>query len=67
MLIGIHAVTSALKTAAADVEWLRVLADSHNKRLLEVDAMARKAGVEITRIISAPVCALPRLPACSWW
>jgi 23S rRNA (guanosine2251-2'-O)-methyltransferase len=49
LLIGIHAVTSALKTAAADVEWLRVLADSHNKRLLEVESMARKAGVEITR------------------
>lgn len=49
LLIGIHAVTSALKTAAADVEWLRLLADSHNKRLLEVESMARKAGVEIIR------------------
>lgn len=49
LLIGIHAVTSALKTAAADVEWLRLLADSHNKRLLEVESMARKVGVEITR------------------
>ncbi len=49
LLIGIHAVTSALKTAAADVEWLRVLADSHNKRLAEVESMARKAGVEIIR------------------
>ena len=49
LLIGIHAVTSALKTAAADVEWLRVLADSHNKRLAEIESLARKSGIEIIR------------------
>ncbi|MGA9573255.1 MAG: 23S rRNA (guanosine(2251)-2'-O)-methyltransferase RlmB [Lysobacterales bacterium] len=47
LLIGIHAVASALKTAAGDVEWLRVLADSHNKRLGEIESLARKSGVEV--------------------
>ena len=49
LLIGIHAVTSALKAAAADVAWLRVLADGHNKRLVEIESLARKAGIEIIR------------------
>ena len=49
LLVGIHAVTSALKTAAGDVEWLRMLADSHNKRLVEIESLARKAGIEIIR------------------
>ena len=58
LLIGIHAVTSALKTAAADVEWLRVLADSHNKRLAEIESLARKSGIEIIR---APLPEMDRL------
>lgn len=49
LLIGIHAVTSALKTAAADVEWLRILDDSHNKRLLEIESRARGSGVQVIR------------------
>jgi len=50
LLIGIHAVASALKTASGDVEWLRVLDDSHNKRLSEIETLARKAGIEIVRV-----------------
>jgi 23S rRNA (guanosine2251-2'-O)-methyltransferase len=47
LLIGIHAVASALKTAAADVEWLRVLSDSNNKRLLEIESLARSSGIKV--------------------
>ena len=46
-MIGIHAVTSALKTAAGDVEWLRILADSNNKRLLEIESRAHGSGVKV--------------------
>ena len=49
LLIGIHAVTSALKTAAGDVEWLRVLADSHNKRLGELESLATGSGVRLIK------------------
>lgn len=49
LLIGIHAVTSALKTAAADVEWLRMLDDSHNKRLLEIESRAQGSGVQVIK------------------
>lgn len=49
LLIGIHAVTSALKTAAADVEWLRILDDSHNKRLLEIESRAQGSGVQVIK------------------
>ena len=49
LLIGIHAVASALKTAAGDVEWLRVLADSHNKRLAELESLANSSGVSIIK------------------
>ena len=48
-MIGIHAVTSALKTAAGDVEWLRVLADSNNKRLLEIESRAHGSGVKVIK------------------
>lgn len=58
LLIGIHAVSSALKTAAADVEWLRLLADSHNKRLLEIESRARGAGIRVTR---SPLAELDKL------
>lgn len=49
LLIGIHAVNSALKTAAGDVEWLRMLADSHNKRLLEIESRANGSGIKIIK------------------
>ena len=49
LLIGIHAVTSALKTAAGDVEWLRILSDSHNKRLLEIESRAHGSGVKVIK------------------
>ena len=58
LLTGIHAVTSALKTAAGDVEWLRVLADSHNKRLSEIESLAQGAG---TRVIKCPLSELDKL------
>lgn len=47
LLIGIHAVSSALKTAAGDVEWLRLLDDSHNKRLLEIESRAHGSGIKV--------------------
>jgi len=50
LLIGIHAVVSALKTAPGDVEWLRVLDDSHSKRLAEIETLARKAGIGVVRV-----------------
>mgnify|MGYP001825399581 CR=1 FL=1 len=49
LLIGIHAVSSALKTAAGDVEWLRTLADSHNKRLLEIESRAHGSGIKVIK------------------
>ncbi len=49
LLIGIHAVSSALKTAAGDVEWLRILADSNNKRLQEVESRAHGSGIKVIK------------------
>lgn len=49
LLIGIHAVTSALKSAAADVEWLRIAADSKNKRLAEIESRAHGSGIEVIK------------------
>jgi len=49
LLIGFHAVSSALKTAAGDVTWLRVLGDSHNKRLLEIESRAHGSGINVIR------------------
>ena len=49
LLIGIHAVSSALKAAAGEVEWLRIAADSKNKRLLEIESRAHGSGIEIIR------------------
>lgn len=48
-LIGFHAVSSALKGAAGDIEWLRVLAHSRNKRLREIESRAGDAGVKIIK------------------
>jgi len=50
LLIGIHAVSSALKTAAGDVEWLRILADSNNKRLHELESRAHGSGVQVIKV-----------------
>jgi 23S rRNA (guanosine2251-2'-O)-methyltransferase len=47
LIIGIHAVSSALKSAADDVEWLRLLSGSHNKRLTEIESRANEAGIEV--------------------
>jgi 23S rRNA (guanosine2251-2'-O)-methyltransferase len=58
LLIGIHAVTSALKTATSDVEWLRVLTESNNKRLLEIESLARGLGI---KVIKCPLSELDRL------
>jgi len=49
LLIGIHAVASALKSAPGDVAWLRMLADSRNKRLAEIESLASGAGIDIVR------------------
>lgn len=49
LLIGIHAVSSALKAAAGDVEWLRIAADSKNRRLLDIKSRAHGSGIEVIR------------------
>jgi 23S rRNA (guanosine2251-2'-O)-methyltransferase len=49
LLIGIHAVTSALKSAAADVQWLRIAADSKNKRLTEIESRAHGSGISVIK------------------
>jgi 23S rRNA (guanosine2251-2'-O)-methyltransferase len=58
LLIGIHAVSSALKAAPADVQWVRVVADSKNKRLLELESRAHGSGITV---ISARVSELDKL------
>ena len=50
LLIGIHAVSSALKAAAGDVEWLRISADSKNKRLAEIESRAHGSGIKVIRV-----------------
>ena len=50
LLIGIHAVSSALKAAAGDVEWLRIAADSKNKRLAEIESRAHGSGIKVVRV-----------------
>lgn len=49
LLIGIHAVSSALKAAAGDVVWLRIAADSKNKRLAEIESRAYGSGIKVIR------------------
>ncbi len=48
-LIGFHAVSSALKGAAGDIEWLRVAQNSRNKRLHEIELRASGAGIKIIK------------------
>ena len=52
-LIGFHAVSSALKGAAGDIEWLRVLENSKNKRLHEIESRASGAGIKIIKTSAA--------------
>lgn len=58
LLIGIHAVSSALKSAPGDVVWLQLLADSKNKRLLEIESRAHGSGI---KVIKVKVSALDKL------
>lgn len=50
MLIGIHAVTSALKSAPGDVQWLKIHADGKNKRLREIESRAHGSGIKISKV-----------------
>ena len=50
LLIGIHAVSSALKAASGDVEWLRIALDSKNKRLLEIESRAHGSGIKVMKV-----------------
>jgi 23S rRNA (guanosine2251-2'-O)-methyltransferase len=52
-LVGFHAVTSALKSASADVKWLRVLDKGNNKRLKEIESRAHGSGIPVTRVSSS--------------
>ena len=49
LLIGFHAVSSALKSAAGDVKWLRIHADGKNKRLIEIESRAHGSGIQVIR------------------
>lgn len=53
ILIGIHAVSSALKSAASDVEWLRLLEDGKNKRLQQIESRAHGSGIKVIRVKAA--------------
>src|SRR5210317_1414448 len=50
LLIGIHAVSSALKAASGDVEWLRIAIDSKNKRVHELESRAHGSGVKVLKV-----------------
>lgn len=50
LLIGIHAVSSALKSASGDVEWLKIHADGKNKRLREIESRAHGSGIAVDRV-----------------
>lgn len=50
LLIGIHAVSSALKSAPGDVEWLKIHADGKNKRLREIESRAHGSGIAVDRV-----------------
>ena len=49
LLIGIHAVRSALKSAPGDIEWLRMAVDSKNKRLLDIESRAHGSGIKVIK------------------
>ncbi len=50
ILVGIHAVTSALKSAAGDITWLRIANDSKNKRLAELESRAHGSSIKIQKV-----------------
>ncbi len=52
-LIGFHAVSSALKGAPGNIEWLRVDANRRNKRLREIQSRATGAGIKIIKSSAA--------------
>ncbi len=58
LLIGIHAVTSALKSAPGDVQWLKIHADGKNKRLREIESRAQGSGVTVNRVSLAELDSL---------
>ncbi len=49
LLIGIHAVSSALKADAREVTWVRLVNQSRNKRLLALESRAHGSGVEVIK------------------
>ena len=53
LLIGIHSVSSALKAASGEVEWLRIALESKNKRLLEIESRAHGSGIKVMRVKSS--------------
>lgn len=53
LLIGIHAVSAALKTAAGEVKWLRMVDTGRNQRLQEVASRAQACGVEVIQTARA--------------
>lgn len=57
-LVGFHAVSSALKAAPENIQWLRVDDKSHNKRLKELQTEAARAGI---KVINASHAELDRL------
>jgi 23S rRNA (guanosine2251-2'-O)-methyltransferase len=62
LLIGIHAVSSALKSAAGDISWLRVIANSRNKRLREIESRAHGSGIKVIHCDAAELDRLSGQP-----
>src|SRR5690554_3688375 len=52
-LVGFHAVSSALKAAPENIEWLRVDEKSHNKRLKDLQSQASRAGIKVINVSHA--------------
>jgi 23S rRNA (guanosine2251-2'-O)-methyltransferase len=52
-LVGFHAVSSALKAAPENIEWLRVDEKSHNKRLKELESDAARANIKVLKVSHA--------------
>jgi 23S rRNA (guanosine2251-2'-O)-methyltransferase len=52
-LVGFHAVSSALSAAPENIEWLRVDDKSQNKRLNELESVAKKAGIKVLKVSHA--------------
>lgn len=52
-LVGFHAVSSALKAAPENIQWLRVDEKSHNKRLKELESDAARANIKVLKVSHA--------------